>query len=134
MTKRAFIEPHWLDRLLQSWAMHSIRGSSGALGFPGVSSMFKERVQFKQGSKEPFELTPDDYNDVSLAVAELSHKHRIAITRAYKPWTVASINADMAAYQVSDRTWRRWTHEAAAELTPKLARRVDTYEKTRETA
>lgn len=125
MSKRSFIEPRWLDCLLHAWAMRSISGQSSPLGYPSVSSMFKERVQFKQGSREPFELTADDFNDVSLAVAELSHKHRLAITRAYKPWTVASINAEMAAYQVSDRTWRRWVHEAASELAGKLSRRVD---------
>lgn len=125
MSKRSFVEPHWLDRLLCSWAMHSIRGAASPLSFPRASPMFMERVQFKQGSKEPFELTQEDYDDVSLAVAELEHKHRLAITRAYKPWTVNEINAQMAAYEVSDRTWRRWVHDAAKELAAKLARRVD---------
>jgi hypothetical protein len=96
--------------------------------------MFMGRVPTRQGSREPFELTKDDYKDVSLAVADLQHKHRLAITRAYKPWAAASINAEMAAYQVSDRTWRRWVHEAAAELTAKLSRRVDVLPDMREIA
>lgn len=134
MSKRAFIEPHWLDRLLHSWALHSIKGSSSALGFPGVSSMFKERVQFKQGSKEPFQLTQDDYNDVSLAVSELSHKHRLAITRAYKPWTIKAIADEFVVYRVTDRTWRNWCHDAARELAGKLARRVDVLPEVAESA
>jgi hypothetical protein len=133
MAKRSFIEPHWLDRLLHSWALHSIR-SGGPLGYPSVSPMFMGRVQIKKGSREPFELNQDDYNDVSIAVAELAHKHRLAITRAYKPWAAASINAEMAVYQVSDRTWRRWVHEAAAELAGKLSRRVDSASPAMESA
>lgn len=134
MTKRAFVEPRWLDSLLCAWARYSIKGSSSALGFPPVSPMFMERVQFKPGSRDPFQLTVDDFRDVSMAVGELSMKHRLAITRAYKPWTIESIKQDLGAFQVSDRTWRNWCHEAAKELAGKLARRVDVPHQLEESA
>lgn len=127
MSKRLVIEPHWLHNLLMHWASASFR-SRGPLGYPQVSPMFTERVQFKAESREPFELTPDDYADVALAVSELQHKHRLAITRAYKPWTVESIARDMAMYGVTDRTWQNWCHAAATELARKLEKRVTIYE------
>lgn len=127
MSKRLIIEPHWLHNLLMHWASASFR-SRGALSFPGVCPMFNERVQFKSQAREPFELTPDDYKDVALAVAELETKHRLAITRAYKPWTIDSISHELAAYGVTDRTWQNWCHAAAQELARKLERRVNTLE------
>lgn len=129
MSKRLVIEPHWMHNLLMHWSTVSFR-NKGALGYPTTCLMFKERVQFKAQQREPFELTQDDYDDVSLAVSELETKHRLAITRAYKPWQIEAISQDTAAYGVTDRTWQNWCHAAAIELARKLERRVDKVQKT----
>ena len=65
------------------------------------------------------------------AIAELTPKHRLAITRAYKVWTIPSMADAIAAYGVTDRTWGNWAHEAGRELARKLERQA---KKVRETA
>lgn len=127
MAKRLEIKPDWLHRLLLAWAKRAIKQGSGPLGYPSVCPMFSERVQAPQGSREPWDLTGDDLNEVALAIAELESKHRLAITRAYKPWTIPAISNEVAAYGVTDRTWTRWCHEAALQLGRKLERKTEAW-------
>lgn len=123
MSKRLVIEPHALHVLLMDWAFSSFP-KGGGLGYPNKCAYLAERTQQQARSFEPWDLSRQDRDEVALAIAALSHKHRLAITRAYKPWTVASINHEMSAYCVSDRTWRRWCHEAAQELAPRLVKNI----------
>lgn len=121
--KRLTIEPNWLHHLLMDWAFSSFP-KGGGLGYPSRCVYIGERIPQQATSREPWELTPKDRDEVALAVAELSLKHRLAITRAYKPWTIPAIEGDFAMFGVTDRTWRRWCHEAAIELARKLDREM----------
>lgn len=123
MSKRLVIEPYALHVLLMDWAFSSFP-KGGGLGYPNKCVYLTERTQQQARSFEPWDLSRQDRDEVALAIAELSHKHRLAITRAYKPWKIPDIDRDMAAFGVSGRTWRRWCHEAAQELAPKLVKNL----------
>lgn len=129
MSKRLIIEPHWLHQLLMDWAFASFP-KSGGLGFPSQCAYLTERIQRQARSREPWELSREDRDEVALAIAELSLKHRLAITRAYKPWTIVSIAQDMEMFHVTDQTWRNWCRSAAIELSRKLDRHAKNIEKT----
>ena len=121
MSKRLVIEPHWLHVLLMDWAFASFpRG--GGLGYPSKCTYLAERIPNQTASVEPWALTRRDRDEVALAIAELSPKHRLAITRAYKVWTIQGMADQIAAYGVTDRTWGNWAHEAGKELARKLER------------
>lgn len=121
MSKRLVIEPHWLHVLLMDWAFSSFP-KGGGLGYPSKCTYLAERIPVQARSFEPWELTRSDRDEVALAISELSPKHTLAITRAYKPWKIPSMEDAIAAYGVSDRTWQRWVHEAVKELAPKLCK------------
>ena len=119
MSKRLVIEPHWLHVLLMDWAFASFpRG--GGLGYPSKCTYLAERIPNQTASVEPWALTRRDRDEVALAIAELSPKHRLAITRAYKVWTIQGMADQIAAYGVTDRTWGNWAHGAGKELARKL--------------
>jgi hypothetical protein len=71
-------------------------------------------------SLEPWDLTTADHDELALCIAGLERKHCLAITRAYKPWTIPSIAHDLGMYHVTDRTWRTWAHAAGLELAEKM--------------
>lgn len=121
MSKRLVIEPHWLHVLLMDWAFSSFP-KGGGLGYPSKCTYLAERIPNQARSVEPWELTRKDRDEVALAIAELSDKHRLAITRAYKVWRIPSMADAIAAYGVTDRTWGNWAHEAGKELARKLER------------
>lgn len=121
MSKRLVIEPHWLHVLLMDWATSSFP-KGGGLGYPSRCVYIGERIPQQATSREPWDLTRGDRDEVALAVAELSPKHRLAITRAYKPWTIDATADQAAAYGVTNRTWANWAHEAGKELAQKLGR------------
>lgn len=119
MSKRLVIEPNWLHNLLMDWAFSSFP-KGGGLGYPSKCTYLAERIPNQTASVEPWALTRRDRDEVALAIAELSPKHRLAITRAYKVWTIQGIADQIAAYGVTDRTWGNWAHEAGKELARKL--------------
>lgn len=122
MTRRATVDPVWLDRLLVGWGMRAVRE---ALGFPPISPMFKERIQQKAESYEPTGYCWQDYTDLETAIDGLDMKYRLVLTRCYKPWTAKAMEAELDSfYGVTDRTWRNWLHEAASILAAKLARKA----------
>ncbi len=130
MSKRLVIEPHWLHVLLMDWAFSSFP-KGGGLGYPSKCTYLSERIPQQARSFEPWELTRQDRDEVALAIAELSPKHCLAITRAYKPWKLPGMAEALAAYGVTDRTWGNWAHEAGRELARKLEVR---FQLIRETA
>lgn len=130
MSNRLVIEPYWLHVLLMDWAFSSFpRG--GGLGYPSKCTYLAERIPNKATSFEPWNLTRSDRDEVALAIANLSPKHTLAITRAYKPWKIQGMADAVAAYGVTDRTWGNWAHEAGKELARVLEQR---FQKIREMA
>lgn len=121
MSKRLVIEPYWLHCLLMDWAFASFP-KGGGLGYPSKCTYLAERIPQQAASREPWQLSREDRDEVALAIAELTPKHRLAITRAYKVWTIPSMADAIAAYGVTDRTWGNWAHEAGRELARKLER------------
>lgn len=119
MAKRLIIDPHWLHELLMDWAFSSFP-KTGGLGFPTQCAYLTERVQKQATSREPWSISRDERDQVALAIGELDMKHRLALTRAYKPWTIIAIAQDLEMFHVTDQTWRNWCRAAAQELETKL--------------
>jgi hypothetical protein len=120
MSKPFKVEPHRLHILLMHWSRRSSNLMSSPLGYPGTCPYLKERTAARTESLEPWDLTTADHDELALCIAGLDRRHCLAITRAYKPWTIQSIAHDLGMYHVTDRTWRTWAHAAALELAEKM--------------
>lgn len=125
MARRATIDPRWLDSLLSKWGVRHLKEESGALGYPGACPMFKGRVAVSARSMEPTGIAPWELDQLDAEIGKLDRNHALALIRHYRPWAELRIQAEMSAYQVSDRTWQRWLHDAAALLRVKMERKFE---------
>ncbi len=120
MSRRATVQPYWLDAMLRNWGLRTVRA---ALGFPPVSPMFKERIPQQAQSFEPTGYCGQDFRELEEAIDSLDMRYRLVLTRCYKPWTAHAMETELDAYFPADvRTYQRWLHEAAAQLANKLRR------------
>lgn len=119
MSKKAIINPRWLDVMLTAWGIDALNRMSG--GYPGECPMFKERVDRPAASHDPEGYTAQDFRDLEAAINSLDVNYRLVITRAYKPWTFKAMTEALEDhYGCTDRTMQRWLHEAAAQLLAKM--------------
>lgn len=123
MARRATVEPRWLDSLLCKWGVRHLKEESGSLGYPRKSPMFRDRVAIAACSFEPTGVAPWELDQLDEEINKLDRHHILALVRCYRPWSALHIQAEMGAYQVSDRTWQRWLHDAAALLRAKMERK-----------
>jgi hypothetical protein len=112
MSRRATVEPAWLDAMLVAWG----RASLFRTGWYGINPMLKDGIPTKAESFEPIGLTHLDYRDLEKAIDGLGEKHKMAVIRAYKPWTARAMELEAAVYGANDRVWRHWLDEAAGLL------------------
>lgn len=110
MSKRAMVQPRWLDSLLLKWG----RTLPGAQGWYKVCPMLQSGIPATKQQFEPWDLQPRDMDDLVAAIERLDHKHRCVIRLAYKPWTHDAMMEELAQYGVTLRTLQRWVHDAAA--------------------
>ena len=121
MSKKAIINPRWLDVMLTAWGIAALNKMQG--GYPGECPMFKERVDRPATSHDPEGYTAQDFRDLEEAINSLDVNYRLIITRAYKPWTFrAMTDALEDHYGCTERTMQRWLHEAAAQLLEKMTK------------
>lgn len=120
MSKAATVKPDWLHDLLCAWARWHLNRES--LGFPRVSPMFMERLGVSAQPMLPTGYSGQDYQHVEDAVEALPMKYKLAITRAYRPWTITLIDAEFPGN--SPVTWHRWLTDAAAAVASDLDRRA----------
>lgn len=120
MSKRATVEPAWLDAMLVAWGMVRVRQ---ALGFPAESFMFKERVPSPARSFEPTGYSGQDFRELEAAMERLPVPQKYAILHCFKPWTVETVRdafaSEFGIYWHTDggkRKIQRLLHEAAAAL------------------
>lgn len=118
MSRRATVEPAWLDAMLVAWGMIRVRQ---ALGFPSESFMFKERIPSPARSYEPTGYCGADFRDLETAMDALELPHKYAILHCYKPWTAESVRDAFSsefgihwATEGGKRKVQRLLHEAAA--------------------
>lgn len=118
MSKRATVEPRWLDAMLFKWGVTM----PSARGWYNVCPMLQSGIPSTTGNQPgAWELTQKDFDQLHAAIDSLSHKHRCVIYRAYKPWTAAEQEAELAQYRVTQRTWYNWLMEAAALIEQHMA-------------
>ena len=119
MSKRATVQPPWLDRLLIGWGLRSLH--QHGKGWYSVNPSLKSGIPSGRAPSEPFELGSEDYKALDAAINALPDVQRAAITRAYKPWTAASIDI-VGGVDVS--TWCRRLQAAAQTLAIAMQRGV----------
>jgi len=68
MSKRATVQPAWLDAMLLSWGRVKVKE---ALGFPTESFMFKERIPSPARSYEPTGYSAIDYKELEAAIERM---------------------------------------------------------------
>jgi len=112
MSRRATVEPVWLDRMLVAWGTASIRSS----GWYSINPMLKDGIPNPARSMEPMGLTSLDFRQLESAINALPHHNKLAITRAYKPWAAREIEHETSVYGVTGRVWGAWLAEAAGLL------------------
>lgn len=120
MSRRATVEPAWLDAMLVAWGMIRVRQ---ALGFPSESFMFKERIPSPARSYEPTGYCAADFRDLEAAMDTLCIQHKYAILHCYKPWTAESVRDAYAtefgifwSTEGGKKKIQRLLHEAAGLL------------------
>lgn len=85
-------------------------------GWYTMSPMFKGSIPDKPVERGAWELTPNDFDELAAAIDALEPKYRAVVFLYYKPWTVEEQRSILLPYRVSERTWRNWLHEAAAQI------------------
>jgi len=123
MSRRTLVQPRWLDCLLWNWAIRSLKVESGSIGYYTINPMLKEGIPTQATSYEPTGFNADDFEATTKAIDALPDNFRLVILRAYKPWAARAMEAELDVYGVSERTWQRWTHEAAVILERALMRK-----------
>lgn len=119
MSKRATVEPRWLDSMLLKWG----RTMPALRGWYTMAPMFKGTIPEKPAERGMWELTPQDFDDLAAAIDSLEAKHRAVVYLYYKPWTVDAQREVLLPYQVSERTWQRWLHDAARIIEAQMSNR-----------
>ncbi|MCW7541457.1 hypothetical protein OOT46_26975 [Aquabacterium sp. A7-Y] len=109
MSRRATVEPEWLDAMLCRWGRaHMLAGGKG---YPSVSPMFMQRHSRSVGSFEPTGYSREDFRELEAAIEALPRQQQAALIRAYRPWTAATMDEYYPC--TSPVTWHRWLHTAA---------------------
>lgn len=119
MSRRASVQPQWLDSMLMKWG----RTMPALRGWYTMSPMFKGSIPEKPVEKGAWELGPNDFDDLCQAIDKLEPKHRAVVFLYYKPWTAETQREVLLPYRVSERTWRNWLKDAAVLLEASMANR-----------
>jgi hypothetical protein len=119
MSKRATVQPPWLDRLLIGWGLKSLH--QHGKGWYSINPSLKDGIATGRPPAEPFELGGEDYAALDAAICALPDVQRAAIIRAYKPWTAPSIDA---LGFVPTSTWCMRLKAAAQTLAIAMQRKV----------
>lgn len=86
----------FVEELLSAWSQADRRDISADLGYPRVSPAFRHVVG-DDSAEEPFELSRDDIQKISLAVAALATinpPEYDAICRRFRPWAAGAPRSD----------------------------------------
>lgn len=118
MSRRAAVEPRWLDSMLTKWG----RTMPALRGWYAMSPMFKGSIPNKPIERGAWELTGADFDDLTTAIDTLDPKFRAVIYLYYKPWTAETQREILLPYRVTERTWRNWLHEAASQIESQMGR------------
>ena len=118
MAKQARVQPAWLHKMLMQWG----RTLPSSRGWYRTCPMLQSGIPSSTPAREPWDLTPRDYDDLVLAIDNLDTNHRCAIYLAYKPWTQDAQMAMLAQYDHHPRTVNKWLHAAAARIEADMAR------------
>ena len=84
--------------------------------------MLAEGIPTRAESREPMGYSEDDFDDLQKAIDKLERKHHLVLVRCYRPWRAKEIEIELRMYEVAERTWLRWLHEAAARLVILMAK------------
>lgn len=79
----------FIEELLSAWSNTDRQDIRQAMGYPSVSPSFKH-LGASDDSEELFELSREDVQRVSMAVANLPRAEYLAVCRRFRPWAAGS--------------------------------------------
>lgn len=121
MSKRATVKPDWLDRMLIGWGLKSLH--TAGRGWYSINPMLKDGIPTGRAPSEPYEIGADDYRELDAAIELLTPMQKLAITRAYKPWSARAIDD---AHPANASTWCERLKVAAAHIEVRMRRDLQT--------
>lgn len=119
MSRRATVKPDWLDRMLISWGLKSLHTQGS--GWYSVNPMLKDGIPSGKAPSGPYEYGAEDFRELEACIDLLTPAQKLAVTRAYKPWSAAAID-DLHPASVS--TWCERLKAAARVIEAKMRREV----------
>lgn len=118
MSKRATIQPLWLDAMFVGWGLSALRSNRG---WYSVNPMLKDGIPMPARSMEPQGLCFADWSDLQKAIDALPLNHQCALIRCYRPWTAKTMEQEWPG--TSPTSWHRWLNAAAASVFCALERK-----------
>lgn len=123
MSKRATVNPRWLDGMLVQWGLYEVRRSMGSLGYPRICPMLRDGIPQPARSHEPIGITSHEHDTMTKIIGALDRKYQLVLIRAYKPWAAEECSHLLRhEFDCSERTWLRWLHDAAEIIVKQMAR------------
>jgi hypothetical protein len=119
MPRRSTVKPDWLDRMLIGWGCKSLH--TQGRGWYSINPMLKDGIPTGRAPSEPYELGAEDFRELDRCIEALSDLHKLAITRAYKPWSARAIDEQ---FPCGSSTWSERLKAAASILELKMRRDV----------
>lgn len=83
----------FIEELLSAWSQADRQDIRQSMGYPSVSPSFKH-LGSSDDSDELFELSREDIQRVSTAVASLPPDEYQAVCRRFRPWAAGSPRPD----------------------------------------
>ena len=117
MSRRATVQPDWLDRMLIQWGLSTLRAQRG---WYSVNPMLKAGIPRPTVAPDLWDITPGDYRELEAHIRALEEQHQAAILRAYRPWTARTIEELHPAATAG--AWHRWLHAAAQRLVAQMGK------------
>lgn len=108
--------------MLFQWGIRSLKAESRGLGYPTICPMLREGIPVRASSFEPTGYCDADFRELQAAIDNLDRKYQLVLIRAYRPWQAQAVEVELSAYEVTERTWRNWLHDAALMICGSMSR------------
>jgi len=124
MSKRFDVYPSYMGNLLRDWARRLFVESMYRVtrGYPSKTAFIALRVDGQAREVPLWNSTPEELDTLDRFINQLETRHVMALNWAFVSHRERSSETWLMSTGTVSRTWRRWVHEAAAELHGKWER------------
>jgi len=118
MSKRFDVYPSYMGNLLRDWARKVFVDSMYRVtkGYPTKAAFVALKVDGQCREVPLWNTTQEELERLDRYINELETRHIMALNWAFVPHRSRSSIAWLTTTGTVPRTWRRWVHEAVAEL------------------